>query len=74
LGEVELVKVIEICFFPREFYTKDDRIITIPPERPELYFGDYTEGRFAWILENPIRYDEPIPAKGALGLWEWRES
>lgn len=35
--------------------------------------GDYEPGRFAWIFEDVIDLPEPIPAKGALGLWEWTE-
>lgn len=45
---------------------KDDGI----PE-PEHSFGDYTPGRYAWLLTNIRMLSEPIPAKGALGLWEW---
>lgn len=36
----------------------------------ERAFGDYTPGRYAWLLGN-IRPMVPVPAKGALGLWEW---
>ncbi len=39
----------------------------------EMAFGDYSPGRYAWFLEAVERLDEPIPAKGALGLWEWPE-
>ena len=39
----------------------------------ELSFGNYTPGRFAWILEDVKPLAEPIPAKGALSLWEWKE-
>lgn len=42
-----------------------------PPDEPELSFGDYSHGRFAWVLENVEPLPKPIPAKGALGLWEW---
>lgn len=42
-----------------------------PPGQPELSFGDYAHGRYAWMLEDVVRMLEPIPAKGALGLWEW---
>lgn len=38
---------------------------------PELEFGDFSEGRYAWRLENARKLDEPIPAKGSLGLWEY---
>jgi hypothetical protein len=36
-------------------------------------FGDYTEGRYAWLLKDVVALPEPIPAKGALRLWEWEE-
>jgi hypothetical protein len=35
----------------------------------ELLFGDYTPGRYAWILDNVRILDNPVPAKGQLGLW-----
>src|SRR5262245_57317499 len=37
----------------------------------ERAFGDYTLGRFAWLLANIRALPTPIPAKGALGLWNW---
>jgi len=35
----------------------------------EVPFGDYAPGRFAWLLDGVVRLPEPIPCKGALGLW-----
>ena len=40
----------------------------------ELLFGDWTEGRYAWELQNIEVFAEPIPAKGRQGLWNWEES
>lgn len=37
----------------------------------EVHFGDYSEFRFAWLLEDMRPFKEPVPAKGALGLWQW---
>jgi len=37
----------------------------------EIDFGVYEVGRYAWILEDVKRLEKPIPAKGALSLWEW---
>ena len=37
----------------------------------ELDLGDWYPGRFAWCLVNVVSLSEPIPAKGAQGLWEW---
>lgn len=38
---------------------------------PERDFGVYEVGRYAWILEDVKRFEKPIPAKGALSIWEW---
>ncbi len=40
-------------------------------DETELAFGDYTPGRWAWCFSNFAPLQEPIPAKGMLGLWEW---
>ena len=42
-----------------------------PFTEQERAFGDYTPGRYGFLLED-VRQIEPAPAKGALGLWEWR--
>jgi activating signal cointegrator 1 len=33
--------------------------------------GDFTPGRHAWLLADIEPTAEPVPVKGALGLWEW---
>lgn len=45
--------------------------VIVPPLEPELSFGNYSPGRYAWILVNVRKLDEPIAAKGRLGLWDW---
>lgn len=35
----------------------------------ELFFGDYSDGRFAWIFDRIRPLAEPIPETGRLGLW-----
>jgi activating signal cointegrator 1 len=42
-----------------------------PSESSEFAFGDYSPGRYAWLLANVRELPEPVPAKGALGLWEY---
>lgn len=37
----------------------------------ERAFGDYSDGRYAWLLCNVQRLKEPIGARGALGLWDY---
>lgn len=37
----------------------------------ERALGDYSPGRFAWVLENPVIFDESFPESGKQGWWEW---
>lgn len=37
----------------------------------EIAFGDFGVGRYAWFLRDIERLAEPIPARGALGLWDF---
>lgn len=39
----------------------------------EKAFGNWLRGRkrYGWILEDPVRYDEPIQARGMQGIWNW---
>ena len=48
-----------------------EKEVFIPPDEPELSFGDYTPGRYAWILDEVRMLPDPIPASGMLGLWNW---
>lgn len=36
----------------------------------EYSFGDYTPGRYAWILDN-IQQIDPAAVRGRQGLWNW---
>ena len=40
-----------------------------PDLTDQLPYGDFTPGRYAWLLDNPRAIDPPIPAKGKLGPW-----
>lgn len=40
----------------------------------EYHFGDYSDGRFAWQLDDVVQLQVPIPAKGQLSLWNWEEA
>jgi hypothetical protein len=37
----------------------------------ERAFGDYSAGRWAWLLDNVRPLPEPIAARGMPGLWSW---
>jgi hypothetical protein len=61
---VELIEVAPIT---------DDGVLTqagrLYPESPEHEFGDYTPGRYAWLLHRIQPLRRPVPCRGALGLW-----
>lgn len=33
--------------------------------------GDYSEGRWLWLFDDVAAFDEPVPARGRRGLWDW---
>jgi hypothetical protein len=35
----------------------------------DLEFGDWSEGRFAWLLTDVVPLPEPIPVRGLPGIW-----
>ena len=43
--------------------------LVLPPVAPELSFGDYSPGRYAWVFDDLRPLGRPIPCKGALGGW-----
>lgn len=54
----------------------------LPTESPELAhilteqevrLGDYSAGRFAWVLEDVQPLPVPVFCSGAQGLWNWQE-
>lgn len=36
-------------------------------------YGDFSMGRWLWILRDIEKVDNPIPATGHQGLWEWQQ-
>jgi hypothetical protein len=66
----ELVDCVQVLYeWPRnQLVSQRSRHILTDQERA---FGDYTPGRFAWLLSDVKPLATPIPAKGALGLWKW---
>ena len=59
VGAVEIVDCVPV-----------EEIMHTLTERERL-LGDYSPGRFAWVLRNPIMFEKPIPARGKQGWWDW---
>ncbi len=57
---------------PTDGYFVERRLgMVVESGKSECVFGDYSRGRFGWLTTNLRRLARPIPAKGALGLWEF---
>ena len=67
IGKVELVdcrKIVspnDVVPDPKDFEREGG--FMLPPASPELEFGNYKSGRYAWITEAPQRLSAPIPYK-----------
>ncbi|UIN38338.1 ASCH domain-containing protein [Methylobacterium oryzae] len=35
----------------------------------EKVYGWWTEGRYAWRVREPDAFDDPVPVRGAQGIW-----
>lgn len=52
-------------------YMTEEFIQKIKNETNENDYGRYEVGRYAWNLELVEVLEEPIPAKGKLGIWNY---
>lgn len=67
---------------PRGAVIATCRLAYVGPTFPAFYLisdlerelGDYAQGRFGWSLTHVEPLPEPIPVRGALGLWEWERA
>jgi len=59
IGMVEIVDCVPV-----------EEVMHTLTEREQV-LGDYSPGRFAWVLQNPVMFDTPIPARGKQGWWNW---
>lgn len=60
-----------VLFGPNDWWgdkPSEERVVT--DQRP---YGDFTPGRWAWLLADVKPVDPPVPARGSQGLWEWEQ-
>ncbi len=51
----------------------DDKFIEKAKENHDNFVsGQYSEGRYAWVLDNIVPIN-PIKAKGQLGIWNYKK-
>jgi hypothetical protein len=67
----ELANCVSTGLFSSVQHGED--IWQIPPGNMsrEYSFGDYSPNRYAWLLANIRALPTPVPATGALSLWEY---
>lgn len=65
IGKVILSDVVKL-----EQLSLSDRVVN-QLTLEERAFGDYTNGRYAWVMEEPVQFKNPVFTKGTLGLWEY---
>lgn len=67
IGVCNLVEIYKCGIYSMEAESKELPL----PEEPEISFGDFSYGRYAWKLEDARPLPEPIPVKGYQRLWNW---
>ena len=73
LGVVTLLDCVQVeptAPWPAATYARPTRRYLTVQERA---FGDYSAGRWAWLLADPRPLQRPIVARGAQGLWRYQD-
>lgn len=65
LGAVVAVAKLVNCTLTSQLLDEDKISIV------ESEMGNWSKGRYGWQLKILKRFDEPIPARGQQGLWDW---
>jgi activating signal cointegrator 1 len=39
--------------------------------KAEEAYGDYSPGRYGWMLSDPVQFTKGVPVNGKLGIWEY---
>lgn len=69
VNELNFGNIICVCDLVDCIEMTDEFIKKIKKNKNEHACGLYKKGRYAWILKNTKVLDNPIKAKGHLGIW-----
>jgi activating signal cointegrator 1 len=47
----------------------DGTVDSLSRQEDQRVWGDFRPGRWAWILQAPCQFPEPVPARGRQGVW-----
>lgn len=72
---VALARLVDSCSLTskngKAYYWNKAAHAWVRVSAQEAAFGDYSQGRYGFLLTDIRALPEPIPARGALGLWEY---
>ena len=63
---VATARLVDCRLMTREYIDE-----TIKAHPAEVLLGHWSVGRFAWVLDDITRLNDPVPARGEQGLWDW---
>lgn len=72
IGKVNLAGVSTTDFFlqcSKGIPLRDESQYSAEEWETEIAFGDFSSGRYGWLLNDPVKFEIPIPAKGRQGFW-----
>lgn len=59
------------CFRLADLDRLHDRLRDVGRTVEEVRNHEHAEGPWCWMLADVEKFDEPVPYRGAQGLWEW---
>jgi activating signal cointegrator 1 len=65
IGQINLVDIVPVESLPLSTTALASQSLELNA------FGDESINRFAWLLEDAIMFNKPIPARGHLHLWQF---
>jgi activating signal cointegrator 1 len=65
--------IIAKCKLVDCIYMDDEYIKNIKENKIEYMCGEYSVGRYAWIVEDIEMLEIPIKAKGQLNIWNYND-
>jgi|SRR6185437_3742207 len=81
VGKADIIKTASTeyfnCFFQVKKF-KELQALTGPGSvnlktKDEQAFGDFSKGRFGWLLKDPVSFEHHYPVNGNRSLWDFNE-
>lgn len=60
------------CFRLSDVERLHDRLANVGFTVEQVLAHEHAEGPWCWLLKNVEKLPQPVPCKGAQGLWDWK--